>query len=65
MRYGNVMYRDWHEQMVSSAGGAEWLFQTLKFSVPTIFFLDLLGDILPKQNHVSDMQSFFWYTIPE
>jgi len=32
MRYGNVMYRDWHEQMVSSAG-------------------DLLGDILPKQNH--------------
>ena len=65
MRYGNVMYRDWHEQMVSSAGGAEWLFQTLKFSVPTIFFLDLLGDILPKQNHVSNMQSFFWYTIPE
>eukprot|EP00982_Pelagococcus_subviridis_P015952 31440-Pelagococcus_subviridis.AAC.12 len=52
MRYGNVMYRDWHEQMVSSAGGAEWLFQTLKFSVPTIFFLDLLGDILPKQNHI-------------
>ena len=65
MRYGNVMYRYWHEQMVSSAGGAEWLFQTLIIAFilsaeALNTAIEKLSDLVePKHNktigHIKDM----------